>query len=532
MDVTPVFGENAIDGLKKGVDILADAVKVTLGPKGRLVVMRDLYNGIHVTKDGVTVANNISLKDELPNMGVQMVKEVASKTADDVGDGTTTATVLTQAILSKANKYILQGVNPVDLKREILEASKKVIEDLSKHTHVVKNDMDMIRQVASISANNDKFIGDLIGDALSEIGVEGSLSVEESNTSDTYVDILQGMQYDKGFISPYFCTDVDTGQALYDNVMVVVCNDELNDIAQLNKLIGYSTSEKQAVVIISPKVNNEVLSGLVLHKLKGKSNVIAITPPAYGLARKEWMEDIAVLTGTVVIDSERDRRIDEMDLTEFGMADKYVGTAKSTLLINGHGSAASKRTHVEGLKIMRDRAETTFEKDRISERISRLEGGVAVIHVGASSETEMKEKKDRVEDAILATKAAIEEGIIVGGGLALFRASLEEEDTLGGKLLKEALKAPLSQIVTNAGLSPDVIIAQLMTNKNYNYGFDCAKETYGDLIKIGVIDPVKVTRIALENAVSIATMIISTQCALVNNDLVKDEEGLPLFARN
>jgi chaperonin GroEL len=534
MDVNIKFDIEARDGLKRGVDALANAVKVTLGPKGRNVVMNNVYTGVHVTKDGVTVAENVNLVDNLEKMGSEMVKQVASKTAELAGDGTTTATVLAQSMVQQGLKNVAAGANPIDLKRGMdtaLVSILKEIKGMSKDISITE--IKKIKQVASISANNDESIGDLIAKAFSQIGKDGVITVEEAKGTETDVDIVQGLQFDRGYSSPYFVTDSDSMQVIYDNVRVVICADKVTELSDVDKLI--SLSRQTPILLICESIATEVLARIVMSKIREGAKIVAIKSPYYAKKRDEALEDTAVLLGAHVISEKKGFPLSQLDERMLGSAEKCIINKNSTLLVNGHGKASSIENHVKKLQIEKEKQPTSYEKKRYQERISKITAGVAVLHVGAASEVEMKEKKDRIDDALHATRAALFEGIVPGGGIALLRAgksiirgeSPNMDQLTGINIVRQACQAPIKQIAINSGIPGDVIIDKVSKNKNIFYGYDFKDDKYVDTLKAGIIDPAKVVRVALENAVSVAGMIIITECALVN--VGNEDEGLPLF---
>lgn len=533
MNVDIVKNLDARNGLKEGIDELADAVKVTLGPKGRIVVFFNAYTGTHATKDGVTVAEKIEFENSLKNMGARMIKEVAIKTAKDAGDGTTTATILVQAMVREGLKNIAAGANPIDLKRGMDKAAAVILSHIKKSSISIKDD-DKIEQIATISANNDDIIGKLIAEAFKAVGKEGKITVEESKGIETYLDTVKGVQFDKGYVSPYFVTNSDSMQVIYDDVQIIITDYKINQIEELDGIFAYSNQVKQPILIIAPEFSTEVLTGMVMKKLRNNSKVFAVKAPYFGLKRKETLTDIAVVTGAYVISSSKGHKISDFNSNMVGSAEKCVVDSKSTIIINGHGKASDIDNHIIELRSSIKHLDTVFEKDRVVERIAKLSGGVAVLYIGASSELEMKEKLDRVDDAKRATESAIEEGIVPGGGVALLRASkikfpkaVNFDESTGMNIIINACKEPIMQIAANSGISGEVVIANILGNKNKSYGYDFKEDKYTDMIKSGIIDPAKVTRVALENATSIAGIIIMTECALVN----VSEENIPQFLK-
>lgn len=530
------FDAEARDGLKAGVDKLANAVKVTLGPKGKIVVFKDPYLGIHATKDGVTVAENVKLDDNLEGMGADMVKEAASKTADLAGDGTTSATVLAQAMVATGLKNVAAGANPMDLKRGMDKALLYVTDQVKELSIAVGDDIEKLRSVASISANNDSIIGDLIAEAFEKVGKDGVITVEEAKGTETEVDVVKGLQFDRGFLSPYFVTDKDAMQAEYENVKVVICADKVETLHDVNSVINMS--RQTPILLICDDITNDALSGLVMAKLRGTSKVIAIKAPFIGKKKTETLEDIAKLTGAFVISRQTGHALSRLQSQMMGSAERCIINKSTTVLINGGATEESVKSHIELLKTYVKVQNSEFETRRAEERVARLQGGVAVLYVGAATETEMKEKKDRIDDSLSATRAALEEGIVPGGGVALLRAvnigyghieHANKDQETGFNIVLEGGLATIKQIATNSGLSGDVIINEILSHKDKAYGYDFKNDEYVDMINEGIIDPTKVVRVSLENAVSVASMIIMTECALVN--LGNEEEGLPQFMK-
>ncbi len=526
------FDIEARDGLKRGVDALANAVKVTLGPKGRNVIIGRSFGVPQVTKDGVSVAKEVELEDELENMGAQMVKEVASKTNDLAGDGTTTATVLAQAIVKEGLKNVAAGANPMDLKRGIDKAVEAITANLEKQAKKVGNSSEMIKQVASISANNDDTIGELISQAFSKVGKEGVITVEEAKGTDTYVDVVEGMQFDRGYLSPYFVTDSDKMIADLENPYILLFDKKISNLQEILPILEPVAQSGRPLLIVAEDVEGQALATLVVNKLRGGLKIAAVKAPGFGDRRKAMLEDIAILTGGVVISEERGFSLENADLSMLGTAESVMIDKDNTTIVNGSGKSADIKARVNQIKAQIETTTSDYDKEKLQERLAKLAGGVAVLYVGAASEVEMKEKKDRVDDALHATRAAVEEGIVAGGGVALVRAKsvLEKlttenlDETTGVQIVNKAIEAPLRTIVENAGGEGSVVISKVMEGKK-DFGFDAKTETYVDMLKAGIIDPKKVTRIALENAASVSGMILTTECALV--DIKEDAPAMP-----
>ena len=524
------FDIEARDGLKRGVDALANAVKVTLGPKGRNVIIGKSFGAPQVTKDGVTVAKEIELEDELENMGAQMVKEVASKTNDLAGDGTTTATVLAQAIVKEGLRNVAAGANPMDLKRGIDKAVEAIVKDLEKQSKKVGNSSEMIKQVASISANNDETIGDLIAKAFGKVGKEGVITVEEAKGTDTYVDVVEGMQFDRGYLSPYFVTDSDKMVADLENPYILLFDKKISNLQEILPILEPVAQSGRPLLIIAEDVEGQALATLVVNKLRGGLKIAAVKAPGFGDRRKAMLEDIAILTGGTVISEERGFSLENADLSMLGSAETVTIDKDNTTIVNGEGKGDDIKARVNQIKAQIETTTSDYDKEKLQERLAKLAGGVAVLYVGAASEVEMKEKKDRVDDALHATRAAVEEGIVAGGGVALVRAitvlqkitTENLDETTGVQIVARAIEAPLRTIVENAGGEGSVVINKVLEGKK-DFGFDAKTETYVDMLKAGIIDPKKVTRIALENAASVAGMILTTECALV--DIKEDSAG-------
>ncbi len=523
------FDIDARDGLKRGVDALANAVKVTLGPKGRNVIISKSFGAPQVTKDGVTVAKEIELEDALENMGAQMVKEVASKTNDLAGDGTTTATVLAQAIVKEGLKNVAAGANPMDLKRGIDKAVEAIVKDLEKQTTKVGNSSEMIKQVASISANNDDVIGELIAKAFGKVGKEGVITVEEAKGTDTYVDVVEGMQFDRGYLSPYFVTNSEKMNAELENPMILIYDKKISSMKDLLPVLEPVAQQGKSLLIIAEDVDGEALATLVVNKLRGSLKIAAVKAPGFGDRRKAMLEDIAVLTGGTVISEERGFTLENATVDMLGTAETITMDKDNTTIVNGAGDKNAIKARVNEIKAQIESTTSDYDREKLQERLAKLAGGVAVLYVGAASEVEMKEKKDRVDDALNATRAAVEEGIVAGGGVALVRAiavlqkltTENLDETTGVQIVAKAIEAPLRTIVENAGGEGSVVIAKVLEGKK-NFGFDAKTDTYVDMLKAGIIDPKKVTRIALENAASVSGMILTTECSLTD---IKEENG-------
>ena len=528
------FDIEARDGLKRGVDALANAVKVTLGPKGRNVIISKSFGAPTVTKDGVSVAKEIELADPLENMGAQMVKEVASKTNDLAGDGTTTATVLAQAIVKEGLKNVAAGANPMDLKRGIDKAVAAIIADLEKQAQKVGNSSEKIKQVAAISANNDDVIGDLIATAFAKVGKEGVITVEEAKGMETYVDVVEGMQFDRGYLSPYFVTDADKMIADLENPYVLLFDKKISNLQEILPILEPVSQSGRPLLIIAEDVDGQALATLVVNKLRGGLKIAAVKAPGFGDRRKAMLEDIAILTGGTVISEERGFSLENATLDLLGTAEGITIDKDNTTIVNGSGNPEAIKTRVNQIKAQIETTTSDYDKEKLQERLAKLAGGVAVLYVGAASEVEMKEKKDRVDDALHATRAAVEEGIVAGGGVAFVRAKkvLEKlatenlDETTGVQIVNKAIEAPLRTIVENAGGEGSVVINKVLEGKK-NFGYDAKSEQYVDMLEAGIIDPKKVTRVALENAASVAGMILTTECALID---IKEENaggGMP-----
>ncbi len=527
------FDQNARQGLKKGIDALADAVKVTLGPKGRNVVLDKSFGAPLITKDGVSVAKEVELKDPVENMGAQLVKEVASRTADIAGDGTTTATVIAQSIINTGMKNVVAGANPMDLKRGIDIAVSKVIENIKQQSEQIGDDFDKIQQVGAISANNEEEIGTLIADAMKKVSTDGVITVEEAKGTDTYVDEVMGMQFDRGYLSPYFVTDSENMKTEYENPYILIHDKKISSMQAIVPLLEKSMQAGRPLLIIAEDVESQALGVLVVNKLRASLKVVAVKAPGFGDRRKQMLEDIAILTGGTVISEEQGYKLDNVTLDQLGTAEKIVVDKDSTTIVNGAGEKEHIDARIAQLKSQIESSTSDYDKEKLQERLAKLSGGVAVLYVGAPTEVEMKEKKDRVDDALHATRAAIEEGIVVGGGVALVRAikaleGLEGENmdqNIGISIIKRALEEPLRQIAKNAGKESSVILQTVLNAQNDDEGYNARTDKFENLKKAGVIDPAKVTRIALENAGSIAGMILTTETTI--SDSPDDDDDMP-----
>lgn len=526
------FDIQSRDGLKRGVDALANAVKVTLGPKGRNVIISRSFGAPQVTKDGVTVAKEIELEDALENMGAQMVKEVASKTNDLAGDGTTTATVLAQAIVKEGLKNVTAGANPMDLKRGIDKAVEALVADLKKQAQTVGDSSAMIKQVAAISANNDDTIGDLIAKAFEKVGKEGVITVEEAKGTDTYVDVVEGMQFDRGYLSPYFVTDTDKMVAELDNPYILLFDKKISNLQEILPILEPVAQSGRPLLIIAEDVDGQALATLVVNKLRGGLKIAAVKAPGFGDRRKAMLEDIAILTGGTVISEERGFSLENASLEMLGSAETVTIDKDNTTVVNGAGDGDQIAGRVNQIKAQIEVTTSDYDREKLQERLAKLAGGVAVLYVGAATEVEMKEKKDRVDDALHATRAAVEEGIVAGGGVALIRAKavldkvkVENDDEETGKqIVSRAIEAPMRTIVENAGKEGSVIVAKVYEGKK-DFGYNAKTDTYVNMLEAGIIDPTKVTRIALENAASVAGMILTTECSLT--DIKEDAPAMP-----
>src|SRR6056300_545606 len=524
-----IFDIEARDGLKRGVDALADAVKVTLGPKGRNVVIGKAFGGPIITKDGVTVAKEIELENPIENMGAQMVKEVASKTNDLAGDGTTTATVLAQSIVKEGLKNVAAGANPMDLKRGIDKAVEAIVADLAKQSKKVGDSSEMIKQVASISANNEETIGALIAQAFGKVGKEGVITVEEAKGTDTYVDVVEGMQFDRGYLSPYFVTDSEKMVAELESPYILLFDKKISAMKDLLPVLEPVAQSGKPLLIIAEDVDGEALATLVVNKLRGSLKIAAVKAPGFGDRRKAMLEDIAILTGGTVISEERGFTLENTTIDMLGTAERVTIDKDNTTVVNGSGASEDIQARVNQIKSQIETTTSDYDKEKLQERLAKLSGGVAVLYVGAPSEVEMKEKKDRVDDALHATRAAVEEGIVAGGGVALLQAipclaklkTSNADEKTGIQIVTRAVESPLRTIVENSGGEGSVVVSKVLEGGE-NFGFDAKEGTFVDLLKEGIIDPKKVTRVALENAASVAGMILTTECALTD---IKEESG-------
>lgn len=527
------FDIESRDALKRGVDALANAVKVTLGPKGRNVVIEKSFGAPHVTKDGVSVAKEIELEDKVENMGAQMVKEVASKTNDIAGDGTTTATVLAQAIVREGLKNVAAGANPMDLKRGIDKAVTTVVANLKSQSQEVGDSSEKIKQVASISANNDDTIGSLIAEAFGKVGKEGVITVEEAKGTDTTVDVVEGMQFDRGYQSPYFVTNPEKMLAELENPYILLVEKKISSMKELLPVLEPIAQGGKSLLIISEEVEGEALATLVVNKLRGSLKIAAVKAPGFGDRRKAMLEDIAILTGGQVISEEQGFTMENISLDMLGTAEKVSIDKDNTTIVNGGGDESKIKGRVSQIKAQMETSTSDYDKEKLQERLAKLAGGVAVLYVGAASEVEMKEKKDRVDDALHATRAAVEEGIVAGGGVALVRAitSLENlsganaDETTGIKIVKRAIEEPLRQIVANAGGEGSVIVAKVAEGSG-DFGYNAKTDEYVNMLEAGIIDPTKVTRVALENAASVSGMLLTTECVIT--EVKKDEPAMPM----
>ncbi|AZI67238.1 chaperonin GroEL [Kaistella daneshvariae] len=526
------FDIESRDALKRGVDALANAVKVTLGPKGRNVVIEKSFGAPHVTKDGVSVAKEIELEDRVENMGAQMVKEVASRTNDIAGDGTTTATVLAQAIVREGLKNVAAGANPMDLKRGIDKAVSAVVENLKKLSREVGDSSEKIKQIASISANNDDNIGTLIAEAFGKVGKEGVITVEEAKGTDTTVDVVEGMQFDRGYQSPYFVTNPEKMLTELENPYILLVEKKISSMKELLPVLEPVAQAGKALLIICEEVEGEALATLVVNKLRGSLKIAAVKAPGFGDRRKAMLEDIAILTGGTVISEERGFTMENATIEMLGTAEKVVIDKDNTTLVNGGGDEAQIKGRVNQIKAQMETTTSDYDREKLQERLAKLAGGVAVLYVGAASEVEMKEKKDRVDDALHATRAAVEEGIVPGGGVALVRSiaaitveGANQDETTGIKIVKRAIEEPLRQIVANAGGEGSVIVAKVAEGE-LDFGFNAKTDEYVNMYEAGIIDPTKVVRVALENAASVSGMLLTTECVIT--EVKKDEPAMPM----
>ena len=527
-----IFNTEAREQLRLGVDALANAVKVTLGPKGRNVIIDKKFGAPHITKDGVSVAKEVELEDAVQNMGAQLVKEVASKTNDQAGDGTTTATVLAQAIVNTGIKNVTAGANPMDLKRGIDKAVAEVIKDLKARSREIGEGKEKVEQVATISANNDKFIGQIIADAMDKVKKEGVITIEEAKGLDTTVKVVEGMQFDRGFLSPYFVTNTEKMEAIYENPFILIYDKKISNLKELLPILEKTVQTGRGLLIISEDIEGEALATLVVNRLRGSLKIVAVKAPGFGDRRKEMLEDIAILTGGTVISEEKGYKLEDADLTMLGSAQKITVDKDNTTIVSGAGAKEQIEARVSQIKAQIEKTTSDYDREKLQERLAKLAGGVAVIYVGAASEVEMKEKKDRFDDALNATRAALEEGIIPGGGVAFIRAisALEnlkgenEDEETGIQIVRRALEEPLRQIVANAGMEGSVVVNKVKELQG-DFGFNARTEVYEDLHASGVIDPTKVARVAIENAASIASMILTTECVL--SEIKEEAPAMP-----
>ena len=526
------FNTDARDLLKQGVDQLANAVKVTLGPKGRNVVIEKKFGAPQITKDGVTVAKEVELEDKFQNTGAQLVKSVASKTGDDAGDGTTTATILTQAIVNDGLKNVTAGANPMDLKRGIDKAVAKVVEHIKANAEVVGDNYDKIEQVATVSANNDPEIGKLLADAMRQVSKDGVITIEESKSRDTNIGVVEGMQFDRGYLSPYFMTDADKMECVMENPYILIYDKKISNLKDFLPILQPAAESGRPLLVIAEDVDSEALTTLVVNRLRGGLKICAVKAPGFGDRRKAMLEDIAVLTGGVVISEEKGLKLEQATLEMLGSADKVNVTKDNTTIVNGHGAKENIKDRVAQIKNEIAATKSSYDKEKLQERLAKLAGGVAVLYVGANSEVEMKEKKDRVDDALCATRAAIEEGVVVGGGTTYIRAQQDLKDLKGDNadeqtginIVCRAIEEPLRQIVANAGGEGAVVVNKVREGEG-DFGYNARKDIYEDLRAAGVIDPAKVARVALENAASIAGMFLTTECLIVD----KPDEKAPVM---
>jgi chaperonin GroEL len=528
------YNVEARDALKRGVDILANAVKVTLGPKGRHVIIDKKFGSPVITKDGVTVAKEIELKDPIENMGAQMLKEVASKTADIAGDGTTTATVLAQAIVTAGIKNVAAGANPMDLKRGIDKAVKVVVENLKAQKQDVGDDFSKIKQVASISANNDDVIGEMIADAMQKVGTGGVITVEEAKGTETEVKTVEGMQFDRGYLSAYFVTNTDKMEAELENPYILIYDKKISSMKEILPILEKQVQTGKPLLIIAEDLDGEALSTLVVNKIRGSLKVAAVKAPGFGDRRKAILEDIATLTGGTVISEEKGIKLESAELSDLGQAEKIIIDKDNTTIIDGAGSVEAIQARVSEIRASMEATTSDYDKEKLQERLAKLSGGVAVLYIGAASEVEMKEKKDRVDDALHATRAAVEEGIVAGGGVAFIRAvgaladlkGENEDENTGIQIIRRAIEEPLRQICENAGIEGSIIVQKVKEGKG-DFGYNARTDKFENLIGAGVIDPTKVSRVALENAASIAAMLLTTECVLADDPEEAQAGGHP-----
>ncbi len=527
-----MFNIEARDALKRGVDALANAVKVTLGPKGRNVIIDKKFGSPQITKDGVTVAKEIELSNPVENMGAQLLKEVASKTADLAGDGTTTATVLAQAIVTGGLKNVAAGANPMDLKRGIDKAVMAVVENLKKQSQSIGNENKKIEQVATISANNDSTIGKLIAEAMQKVKKEGVITVEEAKGTETTVEVVEGMEFDRGYISPYFVTNVEKMEAVLENPYILIFEKKISGMKELLPILEKAVATGKPLLIIAEDLDGEALQTLVVNRLRANLKICAVKAPGFGDRRKAMLEDIAILTGGTFISEEQGRKLEDAQLTDLGRAEKITIDKDNTTIVNGSGKKAEIVSRVNQIKAQIETTTSDYDKEKLQERLAKLAGGVAVLYIGAASEVEMKEKKDRVDDALAATRAAVEEGIVPGGGVAYIRAisaleklkGLNEDETTGIQIVKRAIEEPLRQICANSGIEGSIVVQKVKEGKD-DFGFNARTEVFENLLKAGVIDPTKVSRIALENAASVAGMLLTTDCVLAERK--EEKQAMP-----
>ena len=527
-----IFNTEAREQLRQGVNALADAVKVTLGPKGRNVIIDKKFGAPHITKDGVSVAKEVELEDPIQNMGAQLVKEVASKTNDQAGDGTTTATVLAQSIVNTGIKNVTAGANPMDLKRGIDKAVAAVVADLKARSREIGEGKEKVEQVASISANNDKFIGQMIAEAMDKVKKEGVITIEEAKGLDTTVKVVEGMQFDRGYLSPYFVTNTEKMEATYENPFILIYDKKISNLKEFLPILEKTVQTGRGLLIISEDIEGEALATLVVNRLRGSLKIVAVKAPGFGDRRKEMLGDIAVLTGGVVISEEKGYKLEDADLSMLGSAQKISVDKDNTTIVSGAGEKAAIEARVNQIRAQIEKTTSDYDREKLQERLAKLAGGVAVIYVGAASEVEMKEKKDRFDDALHATRAALEEGIIPGGGVAFIRAisaldnlkGENEDEQTGIQIVRRALEEPLRQIVENAGMEGSVVVNKVKELKG-DEGFNARTEVFEDLHKAGVIDPTKVARVAIENAASIASMILTTECVL--SEIKEETPAMP-----
>ena len=527
------YNMDARDLLKKGVDQLANAVKVTLGPKGRNVVIEKKFGAPQITKDGVTVAKEVELENKFENTGAQLVKSVASKTGDDAGDGTTTATILTQAIVTEGLKNVTAGANPMDLKRGIDKAVAKVVDFIKENAEVVGDNYDKIEQVATVSANNDPEIGKLLADAMRKVSKDGVITIEESKSRDTNIGVVEGMQFDRGYLSGYFMTDADKMECVMDNPYILLYDKKISNLKEFLPILQPAAESGRPLLVIAEDVDSEALTTLVVNRLRGGLKICAVKAPGFGDRRKAMLEDIAVLTGGVVISEEKGLKLEQATLDMLGSADKVTVNKDNTTIVNGHGEKANIQDRVAQIKNEIENTKSSYDKEKLQERLAKLAGGVAVLYVGANSEVEMKEKKDRVDDALCATRAAIEEGIVAGGGTTYIRAleALKDmkgdnaDETTGIRIVERAIEEPLRQIVANAGGEGSVVVNKVREGEG-DFGYNARKDVYEDMRQAGIVDPAKVERVALENAASIAGMFLTTECLIV--DKPEEKPQMPM----